>query len=198
MGGILLEAAGGAIAHGGADQGGPIMNRTDQIKAAIKIIGPVDHKACEKLIEKALNFIAMDAADHQHEKDVSSKESRKALTAYHAALDRARVAHQKLPAGMKQALEKMGRLKEAQPKIEDLIADCAWLLELSGLPKSPPVDFAKISAAAWSANVLQLLDMKTSATRGGKWVKLAAVLCGDPSGDLLHHCRQWKAATDLD
>jgi len=174
------------------------MNRAEQIKAGIKIIGPVDQGECERLLGMALDFIARDTADHQHEKDISSKESRRALTAYNAALDRARVAHQKLPAGMKQALEKMSRLKEAQPKIEDLIADCAWLFELSRSPKSPPVDFAKISAAAWSANVLRLLDMKPCATRGGKWVKLAAVLHGDPSKDLLHHCRQWKNSALLD
>jgi hypothetical protein len=192
MGGILLEAAaGGAIAHGGADQGGPIMIRADQVKAAIKIIGPADREACEKLLKTALDFIDMDAADSQREKDVASKDARKALAAYRAVLARARVAHQKLPAGMKQCLAMLGRINgDPAHRFDDHIANCDRTLDV---PREYPFDFVKLSAAGWASYVLQNLDMKTSATRGGKWVKLAAILyAGDKSIDMLHHCRQWK------
>src|SRR4051794_23118608 len=76
------------------------MSREAQIKAGLKLLRPVNTAACEQLLVAALDAVEGHKSETRHEQDVASKEARKALEAYRAAVERTRVTYSNLPEGM--------------------------------------------------------------------------------------------------
>ncbi len=164
-----------------------------QFKAAIKLLKPApDQRAfCERCVRNALAAVDADKRQTQHEKDVASKQARKALETYRAALKRAQIASENLPEGMRKKLGSLAALEEiALPNFAALIAVCDRAFP-SQVP--PRADFDRFSSATWAWNVLVMMGEQPTATRGGKWAKLAAILYGSRDDDFFHYCRMCNA-----
>src|SRR4051794_9053319 len=122
------------------------MSRDKQIKAGLKLLKPENSAACQRLLATALDAVESDKAQTRHEKDVASKESRNALKAYRAAVDRTRVAYSKLPGGMREKLRFLGNLEQIPPPdFAALLAICDRALQPSRSPAR--ADFDKFSSA---------------------------------------------------
>jgi hypothetical protein len=171
------------------------MNRKDQIKSALELLRPTDRAGCVKYLNQALDDLAKIKDENQHIRDLTSKDARKALTAYRRVLLRAQVAHKRLPDGLKQTLGLLGGIDGRQEvNFEALIKYCDGLL-IGPRPRSTR-DYVKYNAAAWARNLLNLLDIESPLTHDGKWPALAAILHGDASSDdLFHHCSEYNDAS---
>jgi hypothetical protein len=170
------------------------MTRASQIKEALKLLKPADRAACVKYLNAALDDLEITKAANQQLHDVASKEARKTLASYRDVLRRALVTYKRLPDGLKQTLDALGRIRgQGAVNFEALIDNCERTL---AAPRArSKKDYVKYNAAAWAKNVLDLLDMKSPLTRDGDWPTLAAILHGGSGADdLFHHCGQWSAS----
>lgn len=170
------------------------MTREQQIKEALKLLGPPNSAERRKFVITALDDLAATKAANQRLRDLTSKEARKSLTAYRKVLLRAEVAYKRLPNGMKMTLEALGRVGGHQDINFDAQIDCCDRALLGPHPGTKK-DYFKYNAAAWAKNLLDLLDIQSPLTHNGKWPKLAAILHGDASSDeLFHHCSAYNAS----
>jgi hypothetical protein len=171
------------------------MTRKDQIKKALKLLMPADRAACTKYLEGALDDLEKTKAENQLLDDIASKESRKALDAYSAALRKAQDAQKRLPDGLKQILGILGTIGgQREVNFGVLINNCERVLAAPHVQSKK--DYVKMNAAALAKNLLNLLDIDSPLTRNGKWPALAAILHGDgDSKDLFHHCGEYNRAS---
>ena len=171
------------------------MTREEQIKKALNLLKPADRAACIKYLIAALDDLAITKEANQQLSDIASKEARKTLTIYRAALERTRAAYKKLPDGLKQTLGALGRISgQGEVNFGALIDDCDRVLTAPHARSKK--DYFKYNTAAWAGNVLHLLDIESPLTHEGKWPALAAILHGDASSDdLFHHCSEYNDAS---
>jgi hypothetical protein len=171
------------------------MTRGDQIKEALKLLMPADRAACTKYLEEALVDLEKTKAENQLLDDIASKESRKALDAYSAALRKAQNTQRRLPDGLKQILGTLGAIGgQCEVNFGAMINDCERVLAAPHAQSKK--DYVKMNAAAWAKNLLNLLDIDSPLTHDGKWPALAAILHGDgDSKDLFHHCTEYNKAS---
>jgi hypothetical protein len=169
-----------------------------QVEAALKLLEPSFEKKafCEGWITTALAAVDADKQQTRHEKDVASKIARLDLKTYRAAIKRAQRAFWSLPEGMRKKLGLLAALEQtALPDFAALIAVCDRALPSQLALRA---EFDRYSSATWAWNVLVAMGEQPTATRGGKWAKLAAILYGSKDDDFFHYCRMVINGTPLD
>jgi hypothetical protein len=167
------------------------MTREAQIRAVLKLLKPANTAECREFVSLAITDIERAKRDQQHEEDLASKSAKKALKAYLAALNRARVAHKSLPEGLKHTLEIAAKTSGREPL--NLMGTIEIADGILALHRRRVVDFPRIQAAAWAKNILDLLGMQSPLKKKGTWPTLAGVLHGSPADDFYHHCSLYRA-----
>src|SRR5262245_49129690 len=141
----------------------------DRIGAALRLLTPVDHAACEKLLRRAVRFVDLNKYKTHFARDIGLKSARKALLAYRRALCRACCAEKALAANLRFSLK---AVRTPTPDYRALIAMCDEFLKNGGGHR----DESKLVAAVWAKEILDQLGRKATCTQGGTWATLAAIL----------------------
>jgi len=171
------------------------MTREQQIKHALALLRPANREACKAFVNQALDDLEITRSQNEGLEHLYGKSSRKSLESYRLALDRARVARNRLPEGMRRAVDRLLVMRGHSPAdFESMIRDCAKILKEPY--RRPRIDYIKLKAAFWAWNIIGLLNLPNPPlTKDGKWPKLAAILDGS-DGDMFHYCLLYARADD--
>jgi hypothetical protein len=162
------------------------MTRQKQIGKALDLLRPPfdSRDECQHDIETALNRVQVAVRTAWESKAAGSKEGRRQLRNYLAALKREQAAYKRL-----------GPLRPwFSPNLDfdRNVAMIEAMLERSSRPSGGSDANRKKAAVREAHDVLKLWDRKVGRTRNGVWVQLATILYGEQSIDLFHHVRAFK------
>jgi hypothetical protein len=166
------------------------IDRDKRIKKALQLLNPpaFSREKCITDLGMAVNFMEQEERLLAQSHNTRSKLARQKYKRYYRALRRAQAAFNNLNNDAKQELQSVRSWFGLDDQRDDLNfqrdADAVeMLLKLREWPRD-----LGWQAAVWANGLCSQYGHKPKLTRGSIWPRLAAILRGDPTADLLRHC----------
>jgi hypothetical protein len=159
------------------------VTREEQITAALELLAPQPPDRDEGLhdVGRSLDRVETGAAAARSFKVVGSKEGRRKLESYLAALQRVKIAY----GALDPAIRPWFSLPQANIDRE-IVTATEFLARPSR--RSGASDASRNKAAVKAArDLLGWWNHKVTCTRGGEWAQMAAILAGNENLDLFDH-----------
>jgi hypothetical protein len=168
------------------------MTRDQQIAKALALLAPstAELKECKHEIGLALDLVKNNAASAQAFRAASSK-NKGGLMRYYAALWRLRNAFNSLDPLIRPWFSLADPAYATGEALEKEIAKAEEFLNRRSAPPRRHASHSKAAVGA-AHDLLGWWNHEATATRGGKWDKLAKILAGDLTVDLFEHLREFK------
>jgi hypothetical protein len=162
------------------------MTRQKQLAKALDLLRrPVDRRdECQHDIETALDRLEVAVQTARESKATGSKEGRRKLQNYLAALKREQATYERLGAGRPWF--------SPNPHLDRNVAMIESMLNSPSRPSGGSDASRKKAAVAEAHDLLKWWDRKVSRTRNGAWDQLATIFYGEQSVYLFDHLRGFK------
>ncbi len=164
-----------------------------QIKLALKLLAPAKDALayCVEEIKFAIDTVEVMTTTAEASKAMVSKDTKNKLRAHRDALRKLQTTQQALTDEFGYPFFDIGSKEHIKIDLEKYIDGVErWRAKPAGPPKR--AEHKKRLAAEHARWLLWHFGHRVSATRGGPWCKLAAILYGDPSENLYHHCAEFS------